>query len=188
MLIDDRPSREALALSFREQIGAKIAESKELDERIRDLVLLKVNSARAVGVVIDAARRDLSPTTFREIADAVDLSDDAIRQYVSFAKKHPVPIKDFSIGIRAAFESALRASNALPAPEQRTFISHDPPGFFNWTSQTLMQFGVRWKKYLAVRPLDSWNVSQAEQFLYGLRPVLKCHKAVADWLRRQPPQ
>lgn len=188
MLIDDRPGRQELAVSFREQIAARVAESKQLDKQIRDVVLRKLNGTRATGIILQEARDSLLPAAFRKIVDDIDLSEDTIRSYVGFAKKHTAPIKEFTIGIRAAFESALRASNALPARAQHAFASHDPPGFFSWTSKTIMDFGVRWKKYLSARPLDSWELSEAEQFCYGLKPILKVHKTIAEWLARQPPR
>ena len=64
------------------------------------------------------------------------------------------------------------------------FIS-DPPPFFTWVGQFVMQFKVKFHKYVSARPIDSWNRSEGEQFLFQLRPILKVHKQVADWLRQQ---
>lgn len=187
MLTDQRPDRAALALSFRQELGARLTESKQLSNEIRDVVLRHLNNTRATGLVLQEMRDSLSNDAFQKIVDDVDLSDDAIRNFVAFARKHKEgPIEDFTIGIRSAFESALRASGALPMPSGfGPQLSHDPPPFLTWAGEFVMQFKVRFSKYLAAKPLHSWNRDQAEQFLYGLKPLLKVHKQVADWLRTQ---
>jgi hypothetical protein len=81
---------------------------------------------------------------------------------------------------------ALQSTGLLPFPEGHGVqISHDPPPFFTWVGQFVMQFKVRFHKYIGARPIDSWNRSEGEQFLFQLRPILKVHKQVADWLRQQ---
>jgi hypothetical protein len=175
-----------LALSFREQIGEKIVESKQLDSEIRHLVLQKVNGVRATGILLDEAQSTLPPQDFRRLLGQLDLDGYAVRNYVAFAKKNKEPIEDFALGIRSAVEAALRMTGALPTPDGHgTQLSHDPPGFFAWASQFTMAFKVRFAKYLAAKPLDSWDRSQAESFVYGLRPILQVHKMVTDWLRKQ---
>ena len=174
--------RAELAIAFKSKIEANQSKSIELDEEIKRIVLEKLNLTRAQGLIIEDARTALDPDRFAEVT--ADLDSDAVRAYVSFAKKHREEITDFTIGIRSAFESALRTSGALPTGDGHgAQVSHDPPGFLVWSASFVMDWKVRFAKYLSARPLDSWDVNQAEQFLYSLRPILKVHKQISEWLR-----
>ena len=119
-------SRE-LVQSFREQIEANQSRSIELDETIKRVVLEKLNLTRAQGIILEDAQAALDPHTFAEVTAGLD--SDAVRNYISFAKKHREPIEDFTLGIRAAFEAALRTTGALLPGQHGAQISHDPPPF-----------------------------------------------------------
>jgi hypothetical protein len=131
-------------------------------------------------------RDSLAPEEFHGVVKDLAIDSDTVRAYVSFAKKNHAKFDNFTIAIRAAFEAALHASGALPPPrDMGVQTSHDPPKFFSWTSAMVMQFVMRWKKFLSAKPLKSWGVSEAEQFIYGLRPILKVHATVSNWIKEQ---
>jgi hypothetical protein len=88
-----------------------------------------------MGCILESAQADLDERTFAEVTSGLD--SDAVRSYIPFAKKHREPIKDFTLGIRAAFEAALRTTGALPTPDGfGAQISHDPPPFFAWRANS----------------------------------------------------
>jgi hypothetical protein len=182
-------NKSELATTFREQIRAFHRKSLELDEQIRAQVLEKCNTTRACGITLQEAKDSLHREDFHAMVHELGLSSSTVRSYISFAHKHEEKFGNFTVAVRSAFEFALTTTGLLPMADGYSSAqeSHDPPGFFTWASHVTMQFTIRWKKYLAARPLDSWDVSQAEQFIYGLRPILKVHKIVSDWLARQHP-
>jgi hypothetical protein len=178
------PSRAELAIAFKSKIEANQSKSIELDQEIRRIVLEKLNVTRAQGIILEDARSALDEEAFAGVTAGIDA--DAVRSYIRFAKKNREPIEDFTVGIRTAFEEALRTSGALPTSDGLgAQISHDPPGFFQWSARFVMEFKQRFAKYLSAKPLERWDAYQAEQFLYSLRPVLKVHKQVSEWLRTQ---
>ena len=172
-----------LAISFREEIESNNSKSIALDQTIKRVVLEKLNLTRAQGIILEEAEAVLDPETFAEVTAGV--GSEAVQRYISFARKHRTEITDFAASIKSALEMALKTSGALPYSKFGTQISHDPPSFLQWSAKYVMSFKLRFAKYLSAKPLDSWRREQAEQFLFGLRPVLKVHKQVSDWLARQ---
>jgi len=105
---------------------------------------------------------------------------------ISFARKHRERFNDFGVAVRSAFEQTLRPTGALPMPDGHgPQTSHDPPGFFSFVSHVIMSFKVAWAKYLAAKPLDSWTIHEAEQFAYSLRPILKVHQTITQWIKQR---
>jgi hypothetical protein len=170
-----------LAISFREQIRAFHEKSVELDEQIRSLVLEKVNTSRACGLTIEEARASLGRETFHDLVNELNLDSPTLTAYVRFSRKHQTPFDDFRVALGAAFEAAARLSGLLEIPHGHgEQTSHDPPPFFAWSARMVMQFKVGFQKYLAARPLKTWEADEREQFAYSLRPILKVHKMLTE--------
>ena len=173
-----------LALSYRQQIESNQVKSIALDAEIKRVVLAKLNLTRSQGLVLQACEDALDPKTFEEVSSSLG-GNDAVQRFIRFARKYRDEITEFGPSFKSAFVAALKASGALALPKGRTEISRDPPGFLAMSARLIMTWKVGFAKYLAAKPLSSWQKSELEQFLFGLRPIMKVHKQISDWLARQ---
>lgn len=183
----DAMSKFALAVTLKEQIGKLHRQSLEFDNQIRSLVLEKLNTTRAAGTVLQEARETLNPKEFHAMLQELGLNSQVVHSYLSFARKHKQkPFSDFGVAVRSAFEQTLRTTGLLPMPSGHgAQNSHGPPAFFSWASHAVMQFKTAFAKYLVAKPLDNWSVHEAEQFAYSLRPILKVHQTITQWIKQR---
>ena len=171
-----------VAISYGEQIRQRHQAGIQADADLLQAMLRKIEITRETGELIADAKGDLNRIEF---AKAVNfLSDEAVRSYLKFARSNPEPINDLERAV-IAIRAALQPSGALEFPDGHGIqISHDPPGFFAWSSKMVMQFKVGFQKYLAVRPLKTWDTDTRERFAYSLRPIIKVHKMLTESQRK----
>jgi hypothetical protein len=170
--------RTEVVTSYRQTISEKHQRDVEADERLREAILTKIERTRECGQLINHAHGDLPPTQFAEAVSF--LPRESVNAYLKFAKSNPEPISDLENALRAV-HTAMRTSGALEFPRGHGIqMSHDPPSFPAWSAHMVMQFKVRFRKYLAARPLKNWTTDEKEQFAFSLKPILKVHKMITE--------
>src|SRR5262245_50718128 len=175
-----------LAVSYRTQIAQHHEAGKQADQLLLKAGLNKIKIARETGQLILAARSNLSQAEFGFATDF--LSAAQVRGYarfVKFAELAENPRAQLT-EVAPAVQISLALTGAVQMPQGHgSQTSHDPPVFFSWASHIVMQFKVAWAKYLVAKPMDTWTINEAEQFEYSLRPILKVHQTITQWIKQQ---
>jgi hypothetical protein len=178
------PDRTELALSFRQTVSQLHNRGIEIDESLRRVVLEKVETTRACGVALESAKADLRRSEFEQLRTDLGLSQDAIDNYLKFARRTPAPIIDFREALSKARDAAL-STGLLP-------FNHDghgrqiihQPNFFSRVTNLIQTISADWAKFITRKPLVQWRDEEKEQFCATLIPLLRIHKAVRDSMHR----
>jgi hypothetical protein len=174
--------RSPIVQSFRAQILERHEAARRADALLREQLLENLEQKRQTGALILQAKGTLRQLEFAAVVDF--LSTRTVREYIRFAQT--APIKDNFPAAVHSIQTALRLTDALPTPKGHgPQKSHEPPPFFSWAARAVMQFKLGWSKFLIAKPLDSWTLPEAEQFEFQLRPILKVHRQIIDWIQRQ---
>src|SRR5581483_2879854 len=160
----------------------------ELDDRLRQTLLGKCNSARETGLLLRAAQKQLSSDEWAELKASLPFDSSALHAYCSFAKKgKDKPYDDLQIALRSV-QDALRATGTLPlAPGHSEQQIHGAePNFFVNVNLAVATIVSRFRKYVRQSPVRNWDRQTAELFLRSLKPLLEVHREVALWLKSRP--
>src|SRR5581483_6475046 len=171
----------ALLPSFQKQIADKHQRGIELDAKLRQDLLDRLGLSREVGLLLEAAHRDLDSQQWKELKASLPFDSGPLQAYVRFAKSHREPITDIGRGLNAV-KLALQCSGFLPFRQGHgTQVLHTP-NFFSKATRTIETFIVEWKKFISHRPVQSWEPEIAEQFAVSLKPILSIHRQVRQFL------
>jgi hypothetical protein len=174
MIIDDRPRGE-LIQSFRQQILERHEAGQKADSDLREVILRKIELTRQCGHVLADAKGTLKE---REFAEATDfLSNDAVKNYLKFARSNPEPVTELAQAI-AAIEAALTLTGTLPFPAGHGFQNIHSPNFFSVATMLIQRLAADWAKFQRASPLSEWRTEQIENFQATLTPILRIFKTL----------
>jgi hypothetical protein len=176
-------SRE-LALNLRQQISERHAQNQAIDTEVREVLLRKLNCVREAGVLVEEAKKNLSPRQFAEIAKDVPI--DSLRAYLAFSRLHTDgPITEVEKGMKSmrALTLALQTGGLLPFSDghgvQRL---NQRSSFIPDLIQAAALLAHKLRQHLKSHPLSSWQPSDIEAAIAGLQPVLSVHRQLRLFL------
>jgi len=165
--------RDPIIRSFRSQIAQGHEAGKRADQKLREAYLLKLNTARDVGLLLIQARGTLRENEFSAATDFLDL--DAVKSYLRFARQHEEgPITDLAAGLRSIV-IAMQSTGLLPYPGLGPQTLR-PPNFFSHAITYAQQLAAAFKRYSTRKPLSDWRSDEIDALSAALAPVLRVYK------------
>lgn len=169
-----------LAVTFRNEIGRKLAECEQADADFKGALLAKLEKTRLAGIALEAAKADLQSREFRELVDHLGLNEETIRSFLAFARKHPARIDGGNVreAMRAAFVAAM-ATGLLPQPTGHGAQKLHAPNFFSRLTLAVQLIAADWRKFVTRRPVSAWPDETKEQVIESLKPMLAINREIA---------
>lgn len=159
-----------LASSLRQEIIAKHNQGVSLDKQLRETLLSKLETTRQCGLLLSEAADNFRNGQWEEFASKLPFDGQAIRAYLSFARKHKEPVTDIRAGLHYAVEAAM-ASGLIEFPHGHGQEQLHEPNFLSKLSLTIQQLASEWRKFVSRRPLNQMSPESLELILHSLRPI-----------------
>jgi hypothetical protein len=162
-----------LALALQRRIGEAHKRCVDLSKKLEQIMMDQLQATRETGVLLKAARDDLSPNEFDELRAAVGMDSEAVRNYVSFASQHSEPVTrlDEALG---CMKTVLRTTGLLefaPIGGKRAPVGQ----FWAYASRAVRNLIAAWQQFTAGRELSQ---DEKDQALAIFRPLLAITKSL----------
>jgi hypothetical protein len=144
------------------------------------IVLAKLAAARECGLLLLEAKDALGYANFENLKKEI-LDEEIVRAYVNFARKNPSPVTNIRDGLRTV-EAVCRATGLLEMHPSHGEQILRCPHFFSDAGSLLHRFIAVYQKFITTQPLRRWTVDDAEQLAEVLKPIIKIHNQIADFI------
>jgi hypothetical protein len=171
-----------LAQSYATRLNQLHAANIEKASGIRFSSIALLNDIRAEGILLEDAKNTLGTNGWKELQTQLDFGsqrEQVIQTYLTFARKNPDEITNYTDGHRA-LNDAMMVTGLLPFPETHGAQALHAPHLFSYAAKAAMAFRAELKKKLSQTPLDRYSKEEREQFADTINPVINELTALRD--------